>query len=81
LNAIVLPELVTTTLEDYERLAIGLATHPKKLAIIKSKLAENRLATPLFDTKLFTKHIEAAYTAMYERHQAGLAPDHIIIPN
>jgi hypothetical protein len=35
----------------------------------------------LFDTKLFTKHIEAAYTAMYERHKAGLAPDHIIIPN
>ena len=35
----------------------------------------------LFDTKLFTKHIEAAYTAMYERYQAGLAPDHILIPN
>jgi len=33
------------------------------------------------NTKLFTKHIEAAYIAMYERHQAGLAPDHISIPN
>jgi predicted O-linked N-acetylglucosamine transferase (SPINDLY family) len=81
LNAIRLPELVTTTSEDYERLAIDLATHPEKLAVIKRKLAENRLATPLFDTKLFTKHIEAAYTAMYERCQAGLAPDHIAIPN
>ena len=81
LNAIRLPELITTTLEDYEQLAIDLATHPEKLAIIKRKLAENRLTTPLFDTKLFTKHIEAAYTAMYERHQAGLPPDHIVIPN
>jgi predicted O-linked N-acetylglucosamine transferase (SPINDLY family) len=81
LNAIRLPELITTTLEDYERLAIDLATHPEQLAIIKSKLAENRLTTPLFDTKLFTKHIESAYTAMCERYQAGLAPDHIIIPN
>ena len=80
LNAIRLPELITTTLEAYEHMAIDLATHPEKLAIIKRKLAENRLTTPLFDTKLFTKHIEAAYTAMYERHKAGLAPDHIIIP-
>ena len=81
LNAIHLPELITTTLEDYERLAIELATNPEKLARIKRKLADNRLTTPLFDTKLFTKHIEAAYSAMYERHKAGLAPDHIVIKN
>ena len=79
LNAIGLPELITTTLDAYEQMAIDLATHPEKLTIIKRKLAENRLTTPLFDAKLFTKHIEAAYTAMFERHQAGLPPDHIII--
>jgi protein O-GlcNAc transferase len=81
LNAIGLSELITTTLETYEQMAIDLATHPEKLAAIKHKLAKNRLTTPLFDTKLFTKHIEAAYTAMYERYQAGFPPDHIVIPN
>ncbi len=81
LDAIRLPELITTSLEEYERLAIELATNPEKLAGIKRKLAGNRLTTPLFDTKLFTKHIEAAYTAMVERHKAGLAPDHILVPN
>jgi protein O-GlcNAc transferase len=81
LNAVGLPELITTTPETYEQMAIDLATHPEKMAAIKGKLAENRLTAPLFNTKLFTKHIEAAYTAMYERHQAGLAPDHIVIPN
>src|ERR1700688_1475706 len=81
LNAIRLPELITTSLEAYERMAVDLAMQPKKLAIIKHKLADNRLTTPLFDTKLFTKHIEAAYTTMYERHQAGVAPDHIVVPN
>lgn len=81
LNAIRLPELITTTPETYEQIAIDLATHAEKLAAIKHKLAENRLATPLFDTKLFTKHIEAAYTMIYKRYQAGLAPDYIIIPN
>jgi protein O-GlcNAc transferase len=81
LSAISLPELIATTLEAYEQTAIDLAMYPGQLASIKRKLAENRLTTPLFDTKLFTKHIEAAYTAMHERHQAGLPPDHIIIPN
>ena len=81
LNAIRLPELITTTIEAYEQVAIDLAKNPEKMVAIKVKLAENRLTTPLFDTALYTKHIEAAYTSMYERHQAGLAPDHIAIPH
>ena len=81
LNAIRLPELITTTLEAYEQMAIDLATHPEKLAAIKHKLAENRLTTPLFDTKLFTKYIEVAYSAMYERYHAELPPNHIVVPN
>jgi predicted O-linked N-acetylglucosamine transferase (SPINDLY family) len=79
LTAIHLPELMMTTPEAYERMAVDLATHPEKLAVVKRKLGENRLTTPLFDTKLFTKHIEAAYTAIYRRHQAGLAPDHVAV--
>jgi len=80
LNAIGLPELITTTPQAYETLAIELATSPKKLEPIKRKLADNRLTTPLFDTQLYTTHIEAAYTAMYERYQADLPPDHIYVP-
>jgi predicted O-linked N-acetylglucosamine transferase (SPINDLY family) len=76
LNAIGLPELITQTPEDYEALAIELATNPGKLQSIKAKLAANRLSTPLFDTALFTKHIEAAYVQMNERYQADLKPDH-----
>jgi predicted O-linked N-acetylglucosamine transferase (SPINDLY family) len=76
-----LPELVTATLEDYVQLAVELATHPEKQAAIKQKLAANRLTTPLFDTALFTRHIERAYVAMVERHQTGLAPDHMVVPS
>jgi hypothetical protein len=35
----------------------------------------------LFNTECFTGHIEAAYTVMVGRHHAGLAPDHIFVPN
>ena len=79
LSAIGLPELVTATPQAYEELAIELATNPGKLAAIKDKLARNRLTTPLFDTHLFTRHIEKAYEAIYERYQAGLPPDHIYV--
>jgi predicted O-linked N-acetylglucosamine transferase (SPINDLY family) len=79
LNAIELPELITTTQEQYEATAIELATNPEKLKAIKDKLEKNRLTTALFDTPRFTKHIEAAYTQMYERYQADLPLDHIYI--
>jgi predicted O-linked N-acetylglucosamine transferase (SPINDLY family) len=79
LNAICLPELIATSQEEYEALAIELALNPQKLAEIKLKLANNRLTTPLFDTPLFAKNLEAAYLKMYERYQADLQPDHISI--
>ena len=79
LSAIDLPELITHTQEDYEALAIELATNPQRLKVIKEKLARNRLTTPLFDTKLFTSHLEDAYSQMYERYHADLAPDHIYV--
>jgi predicted O-linked N-acetylglucosamine transferase (SPINDLY family) len=79
LNAINLPELITHSQEEYEALAIELAMNPKKLADTRLKLANNRFNTPLFDTPLFAKNIEAAYTKMYERYQAGLKPDHISV--
>jgi predicted O-linked N-acetylglucosamine transferase (SPINDLY family) len=79
LKALNLPELITSTPEEYEALAIELATHPEKLKAIKEKLASNLSTAPLFDTKRFTKNLESAYTQMYERHQKGLEPDHIYV--
>ena len=79
LSSINLPELITNTPEEYESLAIKLATNPEKLKIIKDKLVSNLSTAPLFDTKLFTKHLESAYTEMYERHHKGLEPNHIYV--
>jgi protein O-GlcNAc transferase len=79
LNAVGLPGLVTTSPADYERLAVALATEPDKLTRIRTKLADNRLTTPLFDTELFTRHIEVAFLEMYRRHQDGLPPDHFAV--
>ncbi len=80
LHAIDLPELITTTDAVYEALAISLALQPQRLQAIREKLNHNRLTTPLFSTTAFTRHLEAAYTAMHARHHAHLPPDQIHIP-
>jgi predicted O-linked N-acetylglucosamine transferase (SPINDLY family) len=79
LNAIGLPELITQTQEQYESLAIELARNPVKLSGLKEKLQQNRLTTPLFDTELYTRNLETAYRAIYERYQADLPPEHICL--
>jgi len=79
LNAVNLPELITSTQEQYESLAIELATSPEKLKTIKDKLVDNLVTTPLYDTQLFARNLESAYLTMYDRYQQGLDPDHIYI--
>jgi protein O-GlcNAc transferase len=75
LNAIGLPELVTSSLDKYEALAIKLARDPALLASIKTKLATNRDTHPLFNSARFTRHIEAAYTTMVERSRRRQPPE------
>jgi protein O-GlcNAc transferase len=77
LHAIGMPELITYTEQEFEDKAVDLATHPEKLAALKIKLSKNRLTTPLFDTKLYTKHFESALIEAYERYQSDLPPAHI----
>jgi len=79
LNAIGLPDLVTRAPDEYEQLALELSTNRDKLSLLKRRLAENRLTYPLFDSKLFTKHIESAYQKMWERHRMNLKPDHFSV--
>ncbi|MEO7887995.1 MAG: tetratricopeptide repeat protein [Polaromonas sp.] len=79
LYGIGLSELIAPDMAAYEACAIALATSPQRLAQIKEKLAHNKLTTPLFDTPLFVRHIEAAYAVMYERYQSDLPPDSINI--
>ena len=71
LGAIGLPELIAESLDSYETLALKLAREPEMLASIKARLARNRATEPLFDTSRFTRNLEAAYLAMWERHQSG----------
>ena len=80
LNAVGLPELITETEQDYEALILKLATNPTKLAEIKVKLANNRLTQPLFNTELYTKHLENGYQQAYQNYFDGNLPQTIKVP-
>ena len=79
LNAMGLPELITGSLESYEALAISLASDPEKMKAIGNKLRANIGQTPLFNSKLFTQNLEAAYQIVYDRHQENLPAENIYI--
>ena len=74
LNAVGMPDMATHSLEEYEARALALAHDPPALAEVKAKLARNRQTQPLFDTVRFTRHLEAAFASMWQRHQGGNPP-------
>ena len=79
LNAINLEELITITEKEYEKLIMELANNSYRLKEIRNKLHKNRFTEPLFDTKLYTKNIELAYTKIYEKHLNKLPAKNIDI--
>jgi predicted O-linked N-acetylglucosamine transferase (SPINDLY family) len=80
LKAVRLPELIATSAGNYEDMAVHMAENPQFHAGLKEKLAHNRLDSPLFDTRRFTRHLEAGYSMILERSRAGLPPGHIHVP-
>lgn len=81
LNAVGLPELAVRTQQEYEQTAVRLATHPAELTLLRDKLLKNKPTAPLFNTWQYTRHIEHAFRAMFDRHKQGLGPAHINISN
>jgi predicted O-linked N-acetylglucosamine transferase (SPINDLY family) len=69
-----IPELVAGSLAGYEEIALSIANDPAKLAELKAKVIRHRKTHPLFDTAKFTRHLEAAFAGMWQRHQDGENP-------
>jgi protein O-GlcNAc transferase len=64
LRAVGLPELITRTLDEYEALALKLATDPVVIASVWQELDGNRKTD---NTDRLRRHIESAYMTMGDR--------------
>jgi predicted O-linked N-acetylglucosamine transferase (SPINDLY family) len=61
LTAVGLPDLITESLADYEKLAITLGREPRRVASHKRYLAEHGRSSPLFDVPQIVRDIEAEF--------------------
>jgi protein O-GlcNAc transferase len=64
LKACDLPELITSSAEEYEALAVRLATEPYLLSNARAKLERSGTSSALFDTPRFCRNLESAYRMM-----------------
>ena len=79
LEAIGVPDLITTNPRQYEDSAVELAKDSERLAGIRRKLVDQRDTTLLFDTRSFTSYLESAYLKIWQRYQSRLPREHIHI--
>jgi predicted O-linked N-acetylglucosamine transferase (SPINDLY family) len=74
LMAMGFPELVATSLAEYEALALRLARDSVWRAAIGERLARESERSVVFDSAAFARHLESAFETMMRRHRAGESP-------
>jgi protein O-GlcNAc transferase len=75
LEAVGLPELVVSSLADYERTAVALGRDSESLRRVRARLADNRLEMPLFRTADYARGLERALEKMHSRQLRGERPE------
>lgn len=74
LGAVGMPELIARSPAEYETLAVKLARDTGLLGSLRTRLQGSRTTHPLFNTARLARHVEAAYTTMWERSRRGEPP-------
>jgi predicted O-linked N-acetylglucosamine transferase (SPINDLY family) len=80
LHAVGLPDMVCEDAQAYRHLAMALAGDGARLAATRARLAAQRHVSPLFDTRAYTRHLEAAFATMHGIARRGDAPAAFCVP-
>jgi protein O-GlcNAc transferase len=67
LTAVGLSDLITSSVAEYESLALDLARWPERLQELRARLARQRSSAPLFDTSGYCSSLETAYRWMAQQ--------------
>nr|CAD7575087.1 unnamed protein product [Timema californicum] len=71
------PELIATSRQEYQDIAVRLGTDREFLKSIRVKVWRARSDSPLFDCQQYAQGMEKLYKRMWEKHSHGEKPDHI----
>lgn len=71
LNALELPELISSSYEEYEAMAIRCALEPGLLQQLRDRLIKNKALGPVFDTDLFVHALEDACFGLLRKRQVS----------
>lgn len=77
LTAAGVPELIASDMNEYEDLAVALATDRPRLAAIRAKIESTRYTNALFDTERWVRNVEVLYWGAWDNFEAGNEPTHI----
>lgn len=77
LTAAGVPELIAADMNEYEDLAVELATNRGRLAAIRHKIEVSRYTNALFDTERWVRNVEALYWQAWRNFESGSEPQHI----
>ncbi|CAK9291764.1 unnamed protein product [Gordionus sp. m RMFG-2023] len=77
LYALGCPELVASSKEEYENIAIKLGSDREYLKAMRAKVWKLRTSSSLFDSQRYALDMEKLFKKMWERHQKGSPIDHI----
>ena len=75
-----MPEMITTSLNEYETLAVELAGNKEKIHALRKKLAIDLNLSPLFDTTKWVKQLEWGLREIWHTYVASEEPHQIVIP-
>jgi protein O-GlcNAc transferase len=71
LNSIGVNELITESIDDYEKLALKISNDKEYFKKIKLKIKKNKSKSNLFRSDVYTKNIERAYIEAYKNFLKG----------
>jgi protein O-GlcNAc transferase len=81
LHAAGLPQLIAGNPDEYEELALALASNPERLGELRARLISQQESCLLFDTERYRQSLETAYVLMWQRAENRLPPIHFAVPD
>ncbi|MTW19560.1 tetratricopeptide repeat protein [Allochromatium palmeri] len=75
-----LSALIATDLDQYQALALDLASHPVRLLALRTRLSEAKTHAPFFDGERFARQLERLYRRMWKRQIQGFQPARLDAP-